>query len=154
MSEKYEEFVTRLETAYPAMFTQKYGGVAIGEGWWPILEALCGQIDAYTKWRNNTRESLLKANPYNHTIPEAVPQVTVAQIKEKFGGLRFYYDGGDEHISGMVRMAEMWAGRSCEECGTPGERGGSGWISTLCATHRAERDAKRAEYMKSNGLEE
>jgi len=31
----------------------------------------------------------------------------------------------------------------CEECGSPGERGGDGWISTLCPTHRAERDAAR-----------
>lgn len=154
MSEKYEEFVNRLEAANPAMFTHKYGGIAVGEGWWPIVEKLCGQIDAYTNWRNNTRESLLKANPYNHTIPEAVPQVTVEQIKEKFGGLRFYYTGGDDFIHGLVTMAEIWAGASCEDCGAPGKQGGNGWISTLCPTHRAERDAKRAEYMKSNGLEE
>jgi hypothetical protein len=68
-----------------------------------------------------------------------VPQVTVAQIKEKFGGLRFYYDGGDEYISGLVSMAESWATCSCETCGTPGERREGGWIRTLCDTHETER---------------
>lgn len=137
--QEYEEFAKRMEEKYPDMLGNRYGGFAIGAGWWPIIEDLCGQIDSYTKWRNNTREALLKDNPYKHSIPEAVPQVVVEQIKEKFGGLRFYYQGGDDHISGMVRMAEMWAGRSCEECGKPGERRSGGWIRTLCDEHEAER---------------
>ena len=69
------------------------------------------------------------------------PKVTwihVEQIKEKFGGLRFYYQGGDEHISGMVTMAEVWAGRSCETCGNVGLRRSGGWVRTLCDIHEAE----------------
>jgi hypothetical protein len=123
------------------MLGDRYGGFAVGVGWWPILEALCGQIDSYTKWRNNTREALLKSNPHNQKIPDEVPQVVVEQIKEKFGGLRFYYQGGDDQISGMVRMAEMWAGSSCEECGKPGTSRNGGWIQTLCDEHEAERQA-------------
>lgn len=143
--DKYEEFAKKMETKHPEMFAGKYGGFAIGPGWWPIIESLCGQIDSYTKWRNNTRAALLKDNPHNHKIPDAVPQVVVAQIKEKFGGLRFYYDGGDEQISGMVRIAESWAAHSCEECGAPGTSGGKGWIKTLCPVHRAEADARYKE---------
>lgn len=143
--DRYEAFSKRMEDRFPTMFSEPYGGFAIGEGWWPIIEALCGQIDSYTKWRTNTREALLKDNPYGHSIPDVITPVTVAQIKEKFGGLRFYYDGGDEHISGMVRMAEVWAHCSCEECGSPGTSGGKGWIKTLCPTHRAEADAKYKE---------
>lgn len=143
--EQYDEFAKRMEEKYPSLFSEPYGGFAVGPGWWPIIEALCGQIDAYTKWRNNTREALLKDNPHKHKIPNAVNPVKVAQIKEKFGGLRFYYDGGDDHISGMVRMAESWAARSCEECGSPGESGGKGWIKTLCPVHRAEADARYKE---------
>lgn len=152
---QYENFSKQMEEKYPEMFSQPYGGFAVGAGWWPIIEVLCGQIDSYTKWRNNTRESLLKDNPYNHTIPDAVPQVVVQQIKEKFGGLRFYYQGGDEHIHGMVRMAEIWAGYSCEECGAPGERRSGGWIRTLCNKHEVERqEMLRQQEMKSSGLEE
>jgi len=132
--EKYDAFEKRLTEKYPAMFSQPYGGIAVGEGWWPILQALCSNIQHYLSWKN--RES------------EVVPQVVVEQIKEKFGGLRFYYSGGDDRIQGMVSMAESWADKSCETCGAPGTSGGKGWIKTLCPTHRAEADARYAERFK------
>lgn len=77
------------------------------------------------------------------TIPPEVPQVVVQQIKEKFGGLRFYYSGGNDGIGGMVTMAESWADVACEECGAIGERRGGGWIRTLCDTHEAEYQARK-----------
>lgn len=149
----YEAFARKMEEKYSEMFAGKYGGFAVGPGWWPILEGLCSQIDSYTKWRNNTRAALLKDNPHNYTIPDAVPQVVVEQIKEKFGGLRFYYQGGDERIQGMVTMAEVWAHSVCEECGKPGKSRSGGWIRTLCDEHEAERQAKQEKYAKENGLE-
>ena len=72
-------------------------------------------------------------------IPELVPQVTLDQVKEKFGTLRFYYSGGDDVIDGMVRMAESMSGVTCEECGSPGKRVGGGWITTLCEEHATAR---------------
>lgn len=138
----YEEFANRMEAKYPEMFAHPYGGFAIGTGWWPIVESLCGQIDSYTKWRNNTRQALLKDNPHNLSIPEEVPQVIVEQIKEKFGGLRFYYQGGDDFIRGLETMAEVWANHTCEECGKPGTRRSGGWVQTLCDEHEAERQAR------------
>jgi hypothetical protein len=138
---EYEAFANKMETAYPKMFADRYGGFAVGAGWWPILEALCANIQSHIDWRN--KES------------ETVPQVVVEQIKEKFGGLRFYYQGGDEQIHGMVRMAEAWADRSCEECGAPGERRNGGWIRTLCDQHEAEHQERlRTREMKSSGFEE
>jgi hypothetical protein len=65
-------------------------------------------------------------------IPDTIPQVTLDQVKEKFGTLRFYYTGGDEYIHGMVTMAESMSGVICEECGNPGERKGGGWVRTIC----------------------
>ena len=135
--EKYDEFEKRLEAAYPKLFSRPFGGFACGEGWWPIIESLCQNIQHYLDWINK-----------NHDAHPVVEQVVVAQIKEKFGGLRFYYDGGDDKIRGMVTMAESWADHSCEECGAPGKSGGKGWIKTLCPTHRAESDARYAERFK------
>lgn len=143
---KYDEFVAELESKYPEMFANPYGGVCVGAGWWEIIRVLCGQIDSYTKWRNNTREALLKDNPYNHKIPDEVPQVVVMQIKEKFGGLRFYYEGGDQFIRGLVTMAESWAARSCEECGHPGESRSGGWIKVLCDEHEAKRQRRQKAF--------
>lgn len=131
---KYDEFATRMEDRFPKMFKEPYGGFAIGEGWWPIIESLCGHIQSHIDWWNR-----------NHEKHPVVEQVVVGQIKEKFGGLRFYYEGGDDQIRGMVTMAEAWAYRSCEECGAPGTSGGKGWIKTLCPIHRAEADARYAE---------
>lgn len=65
-------------------------------------------------------------------VPDLIPQVTLDQVKEKFGTLRFYYSGGDDYISGMVSLAESLTGVTCEECGNVGERRGSGWIHTFC----------------------
>lgn len=78
--------------------------------------------------------------------PAKVNWVEVHQIKEKFGGLRFYYDGGDDEVSGMVRMAEAWADSTCETCGDRGERRHGGWIRTLCDKHEAEYQARQKEY--------
>ena len=127
--EQYEAFTKRMEETYPKMFTTPYGGFAVSQGWWPILEKLCANIQHHIDWKN--RES------------QVVPQVVVAQIKEKFGGLRFYYGGGDAEISGMVRMAEAWADVACEECGAIGTRRSGGWIRTLCDVHEAEYQARK-----------
>lgn len=136
--EEYDAFEKRMKESYPEMFSRPYGGIAVGKGWWPVISALCSNIYAHIEYVKNRREWAVKND---HPVPELVPPVIICQIKEKFGGLRFYYDGGDDQIHGMVQMAESWAARSCEECGAPGEPGGSGWIRTLCPTHRAEADA-------------
>lgn len=129
--EKYDEFAKTMEERFPKMFTNPYGGFCVDEGWWPVLANLCANIQHHLDWRNKTAE--------------VVPQVTVAQIKEKFGGLRFYYEGGDEQIRGMVSMAEAWAGNTCETCGKPGHRRDGGWLKTLCDEHEAERQVRMKE---------
>ena len=127
--QEYDAFVKQLETTYPKMFAGQYGGVTCGAGWWPIIASLCASIQHHIDWKN--RQS------------DVVPQVTVAQVKEKFGGLRFYYDGGDDEIRGMVRMAEIWASHACEECGAPGTSRDGGWIKTLCDTHHNLRESRK-----------
>lgn len=135
----YEKFTERMEQSYPKMFANKYGGFAVGKGWYPILEILCANIQQHIDWAN--RETAL------------VEQVVVEQIKEKFGGLRFYYQGGDEQIHGMVRMAEAWAGIACEDCGGIGKRRSGGWVRTLCDLHETDRISRQEQYAKENGLE-
>ncbi|MDB4314438.1 hypothetical protein N9955_00255 [bacterium] len=67
-------------------------------------------------------------------------KVTISQIKEKFGGLRFYYSGGDEAISGMVCLAEQLSYRTCERCGQKGELDQSkNWMITLCEDCKKEK---------------
>jgi hypothetical protein len=128
--EKYDAFEKRLTEKYPLMFSQPYGGVACGEGWWPIIEELCSSIQGHINWRNR------------QLVGPGIPQVVVSQIKEKFGGLRFYYEGGDEQVRGMVSMAESWAGKTCEYCGTPATKQTTGWIKTVCDEHFKQREER------------
>ena len=76
-------------------------------------------------------------------VPNSIPQVTLDQVKEKFGTLRFYYTGGDDAIDGMVRMAESMTEVTCEECGNVGERRGGGWIHTFCNPCEEKRELAR-----------
>ena len=69
-------------------------------------------------------------------IPDLVPQVVAEQVKEKFGGLRYYYCGGDDVIDGMVQMAELLSNRTCEVCGDAAvNKNTAGWSGTRCTKH-------------------
>lgn len=122
--ETHGEFAKRMEEKYPRMFTRPYGGMSIGPGWFKIIESLLSNIRRHTDWKK-----------------DCIP-VTIIQIKEKFGGLRFYYSGGDDTVRGLVKMAESWASTACEECGEPGTLRSGGWVRTLCDKHEAEYQAK------------
>ena len=115
-------------------------GFECGDGWFNILDQLMGNIQHHIDWKNRKEE--------------VIAQVTLDQVKEKFGTLRFYYSGGDDAIDGMVRMAESMSGVTCEECSAPAQTHGPGWIRTICKPCETKRETERAQYAKSNGLEE
>jgi len=88
-------------------------------------------------------EQISMPEPQLKTVPDACPQVVATQVKEKFGTLNFYYDGGDDVVAGIVLMAESMSAVTCEVCGNNGNRGernGGGWIHTLCSTHAEARN--------------
>ena len=137
-----EDLDNYLCTVYPKMFVNRHAdmketamcwGFECGNGWFNILNQLCNNIQHHIDW-NNKKE-------------EVVPQVVVQQVKEKFGTLRFYYEGGDDYISGLVSMAESMSGVTCEQCGDPGTGRTGGWIRTLCDKHEEE-------YQKRRGADE
>ena len=58
-----------------------------------------------------------------------------AQVKEKFGGLRFYvHDSTDTHYN-YISFAENMSYRTCEDCGAVGKTYTDGWYTTLCDIH-------------------
>lgn len=70
------------------------------------------------------------------------PNYTISQVKEKFGGLRYYASAGDvdaetsKQFYDLIREAEATSYDICECCGQPGRltrRGGRGWYKTLCS---------------------
>ncbi|MBD8879799.1 hypothetical protein IHE49_04845 [Rhodanobacter sp. 7MK24] len=58
--------------------------------------------------------------------------IVATQVKEKFGTLRFYVDGGDEEVFRLIDSAEQESATICEACGAPGTLVTKGWHSTLC----------------------
>jgi len=82
----------------------------------------------YIRFRSKMNEKLER---------ELVPQISVdvMQIKEKFSGLRFYINGGDDAIYGMISLAENMSYGICESCSSTIEVGTTtGWLRTLCKT--------------------
>ena len=126
LCEKYPKIFANRHA--PMMQTAMCWGFEHGDGGYQIIDSLCGQIQHHIDWQ--------------HKQGNLIPQVVAVQVKEKFGTLRFYYDGGDDYISGLVSMAESWSAVACEECGAPGTQNSRGWIKTLCETHRQEREQR------------
>jgi hypothetical protein len=126
-----EEFENHFKTKYPKMVNDNFWGFECGDGWFTLIDKLCSNIQHHIDW---------KAKQDHH-----IQQVTLDQVKEKFGTLRFYHTGGDEYIDGMITIAEDISGSICELCGSAGTTAGPGWIKTLCPTHKAEADARYQE---------
>lgn len=82
--------------------------IAVGDGWFNLIYNLLEDIDIYQK-------------------------VQVLQIKEKFGGLRFYINTTQIEIHNLIDKAEIESYNICESCGTKKNvMIGGGWIKTLC----------------------
>lgn len=90
------------------------GHIECGEGWYPII------IECH--------ERLL----------EIAPDYKILQIKEKFGGLRYYTDVRSDEMAQIIREAEEKCWKTCEQCGEPGKAWDEGgWWATLCEEHHA-----------------
>ena len=124
--DKQEKFMLDLETKYPKLFKKKIWP-EFNEGWYPLVEQLSAEISAkYDSWGS---------------IPD-LPYV--AQMKEKFGGLRFYLesdtffmDHSDKYdeLDQIISKYESLSKKTCELCGKEGKvdniKNGY-WIKTLC----------------------
>ena len=94
-------------------------GFDVDDGWFDIIWTLSLALEDETKTSG--------------TVIEAV------QVKEKFGGLRFYVGGCTERGHKLIEAAERTADHTCEVCGKSGKvtnRGG--WLKTVCKEHAAE----------------
>ena len=115
--EEMDEFLNSiggLENGYypdrPRIFISHF--FAVDDGWLPIIKTLI--------------EDLI----------ELGWDKQVCQVKEKFGGLRFYINGGSDEIFNRISKAENESYETCEVCGEKGElRNDIGWYLTLCDEH-------------------
>ena len=134
LCEKYPKMMVNRNL--PMTETCMCWGFDCGDGWFNILDQLMSNIQHHIDWNNQNFDKGYKQY-------KQVAQVTLDQVKEKFGTLRFYYTGGDDIIDGMVRMAESMSGCTCEECGNIGKSRGGGWIHTYCDPCEEARELAR-----------
>jgi len=154
---------------YPLIFKNRHAhmtetamcwGFECGDGWYNIIDVLCGLLYndyrlAKTKYEN-TKEWFEDTGhmPWKDgraITPEEVEDLRLkmieqeqlvpvaSQVKEKFGGLRFYVDGANKEHHNFIWFAENMSYRTCEECGAPGKLYTQGWHTTLCEHHAKER---------------
>lgn len=140
------ELDEKLVTKYPKIFANRHAdmrttamcwGFETGDGWYNLIDRMCNLIQHHIDEQNKRRELLIESNPYDIQVPDLVEQVVAAQVKEKYGTLRFYYDGGDNYIRGVVNMAETMSGATCDVCGNAGKMNKRGWVSVRCREHTA-----------------
>jgi len=61
----------------------------------------------------------------------------VCQIKEKFGGLRFYVNSAPKEVHDIIYKYESISMKTCEVCGNLGEiQGNPRWLTCLCEEHK------------------
>lgn len=70
----------------------------------------------------------------------------VFQIKEKFGGLRFYIGKGNDAIWKAIHNSEALSYRICEKCGESGKLRTDGWMKVLCDNHGNGRPTEHSIY--------
>ena len=136
-----EELQNQLYEKYPSLFINKNKtiqescmawGIECGDGWYDLLSSVCWRIFQHEKnivdrirYRNEAGKKSDKSDL------EYIP-VKFDQIKEKFGGIRIYYTGGDDYVNGVVSLADEMSYKICEICGNSGKPNKGGWITTLC----------------------
>jgi len=62
-----------------------------------------------------------------------------AQVKEKFGTLRFYMYWETPEMRCIIDEMENKSARTCEVCGGVGRTRGGGWVHTTCDTCEEKR---------------
>ena len=135
------EKAERLTMFYPMLFRKDNGEIRsvyesfpfeCGSGWFELINELCQEISTIVRESNK----------------EVWPRVV--QVKEKFGGLRFYISNTDfsvakinesekialdaviEKINQLIIDAQSKSFVTCEDCGLPGKCYSSSWIHVKC----------------------
>uniref|UniRef100_A0A6M3J9Q4 Uncharacterized protein n=1 Tax=viral metagenome TaxID=1070528 RepID=A0A6M3J9Q4_9ZZZZ len=125
-----QELEDKLFSEFPEFFKSKDNheislmgfGFCCEDGWYDLIHKLCTDLKA--------------------TLDDQDFQVI--QVKEKFGGLRFYVGPVPRNIRDLIRKAEMESYRTCERCGNKGSMTiKRGYYQVLCEDCRVKAHARK-----------
>jgi abortive infection bacteriophage resistance protein len=117
MDQELSENIDRLIAKYPVVFKHrdKTTYYDLPNGWYELVDNLCAKLSCLL-------EEELKTTPDTSDAP----LFYVFQIKEKFGGLRFYFTMNTENenlykqVQTLIDIAEDSSYSLCQETGTVG----------------------------------
>lgn len=109
-----------VERKHPELMKNCNWGIECRDGWAAIVDEVLGEMEG--------TDTILK------------------QIKQKFGGLRIYYEQGTPAVDEAVLRAERKAATTCEYCGEQAKREAiCGWLTTICQPCRDREVSQRAD---------
>lgn len=119
------ELQSYLKNKFPNIYDKDFQ-FECEDGWFRLILWLNKYIEDYS----------VQQNKYAEQYPEKylpVKQVVVSQLKEKFGTLKFSYEGGNERLGAIISFVEYISGFMCEYTGTTEDVGfnKNGWIKTM-----------------------
>lgn len=98
-----KDLLTKYEIPWPR------SGASVGDGWLPLVEQLIVDLIAIN-WNKDCH-----------------------QIKEKFGGLRFYIGEATEEMHTLIAKYEGLSTKTCEDCGGVASKHiKNRWMTTMC----------------------
>jgi hypothetical protein len=118
-----ERYPTWFNTGGDVRYTAMPRGFEHDDGWFDIVWRLCKDLE-----------------PLVAQLEQEIGcQFEVMQVKEKFGGLRFYVNHKSDAIRQRIEAAIQESLHCCEVCGQPGRLREDDWIKTLCDEHAGTR---------------
>jgi hypothetical protein len=119
---------------FPHLFGDRYSsitqscfgfGFECNDGWESLIRHAAEKLEPLiVQWVNDRIK--------NDELDQLDFMPRASQIKEKFGGLRFYLTSGTDEMWDIVAQAEKESESVCEDCGEPGELRGEAWYYTRC----------------------
>jgi hypothetical protein len=139
-------------SGYPDAADKKLGYAAVGPGWAILLETLDSIM--VSSIAHAIQHATVVKEEYRDKQCKTDASIKILQVKEKFGGLRVYWQGeglGDRiwnQVGGAAHMTEALSYKTCEKCGSmegaetrkKKDMKLGGRVLTLCESCHKERD--------------
>ena|ERR1700677_3681413 len=109
-----------LKEKYPGLLEHIWPECGIG--WYDLLDKLCADITEC-----EAKEPILISE-----YEDEVLYCHANQVKEKYGGLRFYVSSATEEMYKIIDAAEKKSYSICDVCGESGSLRRGGWMMVRC----------------------